>query len=179
MPTKQSSDRRQMIAGGLGLGTLAAAASLAMADEQAVDGPSVSVEVESTEGPAVESAGGSVDAEITQLDDGFDVAPLAIGQISQAFRTFTFVLGDGDFSEQTSAVPRPNNAGFVTFLNTLNYAFVTSSGSTTIKERPLGQFFARVGLRGNNLVCTVRLTDRNADDAVRITVSAGVLFWTS
>ena len=79
-------------------------------------------------------------------------------------------------SEQTAAVNRPSGAGFTVMLIALQYAFV-NQGGTFLRERPLGEFIADVGLRGDNLVCRVRLTDINADDPVSINVTAGVLFF--
>lgn len=46
-----------------------------------------------------------------------------------------------------------------------------------LTERPLGQFYAGIGLRGNNLVCTMRLTDSNVDDPVFIQVTGIVVFY--
>jgi hypothetical protein len=48
-------------------------------------------------------------------------------------------------------------------LQDLYYAFTSGSSLT---ERPLGQLVVDTGMRGDNLVCGVRLTDSNADDPV-------------
>jgi len=168
--------RRHLLVGGLGAGALAALLPGAICGDE---GAAASRDAQAIPEPPLAQAGAPDSARVVQQADGFDVGPSAIGSISQAFRTFTFVLSDGDFAERTSAVARPAGAGFITFLNGLDFAFVRADGSTILTERPLGQFFANVGLRGDNLVCTVRLTDRNADDPVRVVVTAGVLFWTA
>ncbi len=96
--------------------------------------------------------------------------------IRVAGHTFHFERRNGDYEEKTVAVDRPPGAGFVVMLNTLQYAFVRA-GTNTLTERPLGELVARAGLRGNNIVCGVRLTDSNADDAVSISVNVTVLFF--
>ena len=97
--------------------------------------------------------------------------------VNIATHTFRFERADGDYEEKTVAVNRPSGAGFIVMLIDLYYAFVNKNNRGQLIERPLGQFVADVGMRGNNLVCGVRLTDINADDAVSIEVTAGVLFF--
>lgn len=63
-------------------------------------------------------------------------------------------------------------------LQDMYYAFVNTVNGNTLTERPLGQFVVDVDMRGDNLVCGVRLTDSNADDPVSIAVTAAVLFFT-
>ncbi len=168
--------RRDLLCGAIALATIAGTATKVFGQGPgSTDGGAPATSAVET---SITPAGAAQSAEVTQLDDGFNVAPLAINQIGSAFRTYAFDLSNGDFSEQTSAVPLPPGAGFITLLNSLDYAFVRSPGSTTLTERPLGQFHVAVGMRGNNLVCRVRLTDTNADDPVRVRVTAGVLFWT-
>ena len=68
---------------------------------------------------------------------------------------------------------RPRGSGFFIMLTQTNMMFVHPDG--TLTERPLGQMRVRVGVRDPDvIVCRVRLTDENMDDAVRIQVS-GVL----
>jgi hypothetical protein len=94
-----------------------------------------------------------------------------------ALNTFSFQLDNGNTTEQTVAVNRPPGAGFTVMLQDLYYAFVDRNNRAQLTERLLGQFIADIGLRGNELVCRVRLTDRNADDPVSIFVTAAVLFF--
>ena len=94
-----------------------------------------------------------------------------------ALNTFSFQLDNGNTVEQTVAVNRPPGAGFTVMLQDLYYSFVNRDNRAQLTERPSGQFIADMGLRGNELVCRVRLTDRNADDPVSIFVSAAVLFF--
>lgn len=97
--------------------------------------------------------------------------------VSIASNTFSFQLNNGNATEQTVAVSRPAGAGFTVMLQDLYYSFVDRNNRSQLTERPLGQFIADIGLRGNELVCRVRLTDRNADDPVSIFVTAAVLFF--
>jgi len=79
--------------------------------------------------------------------------------------------------EQTRRIIRPRGAGFMVCLNMINGAFVTDGG-TSLTQRPLGQFLVRAGFRDpDTLVCRVRLTDENMDDAIRIQVRGAVLFF--
>jgi hypothetical protein len=79
--------------------------------------------------------------------------------------------------QQTRTVTRPPGSGFFVGLNVINGAFTTPDFKT-LTERPLGQFFAIVGLAGDNtLVCTVRLTDSNQDDPIFIRVRAFIIFF--
>lgn len=97
--------------------------------------------------------------------------------VSVASNTFSFQLNDGNAVEQNVGVARPPGAGFVVMLQDLYYSFVNSNNRQVLTERPLGQFIVDTGLRGDSLVCRVRLTDRNSDDPVSIFVSAAVLFF--
>jgi hypothetical protein len=75
--------------------------------------------------------------------------------------------------EQTRAFERPPGSGFFVALTTVNGAFVHPDN--TLTQRPLGQFLVSLGVRGSNVVvCNVRLTDENMDDAIHIIVR-GVL----
>jgi hypothetical protein len=71
----------------------------------------------------------------------------------------------------------PPGAGFFVVLRGFTGAFVSPDGSL-LTDRPLGQFSVNVGVRSGALVCRVRLTDENSDDAVRIIVTAYVVFIT-
>jgi len=78
--------------------------------------------------------------------------------------------------EQTRQLNRPRGAGMMVSLNSISGSFI--SGGTTLGQRPLGQFMVSTGLRApNTLVCRVRLTDENMDDAIIIHVSCVVLFF--
>src|SRR5262245_12712565 len=69
--------------------------------------------------------------------------------------TFEFRRNGGDFEEKTVALDVPGGAGFVVMVNNLQFACVRG-GTLTLTERPPGQFLARAGMRGNNIVCGVR-----------------------
>jgi kumamolisin len=99
--------------------------------------------------------------------------------VSVASQLFTFKENSntpGRFLEQSVVVNVPAGAGWFTCIPHVMGAF-TSSDFQTLTERPLGQFFVNVGMRGNNLVCTVRLTDSNSDDPIYIEVSGTVVFY--
>ncbi|MFA7440481.1 MAG: hypothetical protein WCZ66_05870 [Sphingomonadaceae bacterium] len=79
---------------------------------------------------------------------------------------------------QTQTLDRPRGSGFVVGLSGFNAAFVT--GGNFLTQRPLGQFRVNVGIRNfNELVCSVRLTDENMDDAIRVIVRGTVMFFTN
>jgi hypothetical protein len=83
----------------------------------------------------------------------------------------------GRFLEQSRVVNVPPGTGFFVGLNVIGDAFVTSN-FTSLRERPLGQFYVAVGLRNPNvLVCQVRLTDANSDDPIEIRVRAFIAFF--
>jgi hypothetical protein len=99
--------------------------------------------------------------------------------VSVASNTFVFRENSntpGRLLEQSVVVNRPSGAGFFTCIPAFTGAF-TSSDFQTLRERPLGQFFAQVFLRGNSLVCQVRLTDSNADDPIFIFVTGLIVFF--
>jgi hypothetical protein len=99
--------------------------------------------------------------------------------VSLAFNTFTFQGNSntpGRFLEQSVVVNVPSGAGFFTCAPHITGAFTTGD-FRFLTERPLGQFYVDVGLRGNNLVCGVRLTDSNSDDPIFIQVTAIVVFY--
>jgi hypothetical protein len=79
--------------------------------------------------------------------------------------------------EQTQTVNRPRGSGFLVSLAGFTGAFVTDGGNV-LTNRPLGQFKIWTGIRDFNvLVCRVRLSDENSDDAIRIQVTGTVLFF--
>lgn len=99
--------------------------------------------------------------------------------IGLATHTFTFKENSntpGRLLEQSVVVNVPPNSGFFTCMPYITGAFTTSDFQH-LAERPLGQFYVAVGLRGNNLVCTVRLSDSNSDDPIFIEVAATVVFF--
>ena len=99
--------------------------------------------------------------------------------VSVASHTFTFKENSntpGRLLEQSIVISVPSGSGFFSCIPYLTGAFTTGNFQN-LTERPLGQFFVSVGLRGNNLVCRVRLTDSNSDDPVFIEVSAIVVFY--
>ncbi len=94
-------------------------------------------------------------------------------------QTFTFKENantPGRFLEQSVVVNVPSGAGFFTSIFSFMGAFTTPDFQL-LTERPLGQFSVSVGLRGNNFVCQVRLTDSNQDDPIFIQVSALLIFF--
>jgi hypothetical protein len=129
------------------------------------------------------------DIETFQLPEGASAAELngAATQVnvssivSVVSTVFTFRENSntpGRTLEQTRTVTRPPGSGFFVGLNAINGAFTTSDFQH-LTERPLGQFLASLGLRGNNtLVCQVRLTDSNSDDPIFISVGAFIVFFT-
>ncbi len=78
--------------------------------------------------------------------------------------------------EQTRRFTRPPRSGFFTVLSSFSGAFV-HPGGTTLTERPLGQFHVSLGVgsTGDTIICRVRLTDENMDDAVRISVRGALV----
>ncbi len=99
--------------------------------------------------------------------------------VGVASHTFTFKENSntpGRQLEQSVVITVPSGAGFFTCIPYLMGSF-TSSDFQHLTERPLGQFYVSVGLRGNNLVCSVRLTDSNSDDPIFIEATATVVFY--
>lgn len=102
-----------------------------------------------------------------------------ISVVSVASHTFTFRENSntpGRFLEQLVVVNVPLGAGFFTTMPYIMGAFTTRDFQRLTK-RSCGQFYAGIRLGGNNLVCTVRLTDPNADDPVFIQVTEIVVFY--
>jgi hypothetical protein len=100
--------------------------------------------------------------------------------VSVASVDFTFQENSntpGRFLEQSVVVNRPPGTGFFVGMNVIRHSF-TSSNFANLTERPLGQLFAGVGLRGQNvLVCQARLTDSNSDDPIDIRIRAFIVFF--
>jgi hypothetical protein len=119
-----------------------------------------------------------------------ETAPLAVEKgtamsapvtsiISVASHTFTFnenTNTPGRFLEQSVVDNVPSGAGYFTTVPYFRAAFTTSNFQH-LTERPLGQVYFSAGLRGNNLVCGVRLTDSNSDDPISIVVTCIVVFY--
>ncbi len=98
--------------------------------------------------------------------------------VSVASNTFTFRETGGTpgrVLEQSVVIRVPSGAGSFICTPYFTGAFITRDGFLT--ERPLGQFFVSTFLRGDNLVCRVRLTDSNQDDPIFIQVTATVVFY--
>src|SRR5262245_35942777 len=71
---------------------------------------------------------------------------------------------------QTASFTPPRGAGAFVSLNAFRHAFVTNGGAN-LTERPLGEFDVIVGFAGpTTLSCTIRLTDSNSDDPVKVSV---------
>jgi len=99
--------------------------------------------------------------------------------VSVASHTFIFrenANTPGRELEASVVVNVPSGAGFFTSISNFTGAF-TSPDFQVLTERPLGQFEVGIGLRGNNFVCRVRLTDANADDAIVISVTGVIAFF--
>lgn len=99
--------------------------------------------------------------------------------VSVASHTFTFRENNntpGRFLEQSVVVDVPTGAGYFTSVPFVGAAFTTSNYQL-LTERPLGQIYFSAGLRGNNLVCGVRLTDSNSDDPISVQVTCIVVFY--
>lgn len=77
---------------------------------------------------------------------------------------------------QSVAIAMPDRVGFFVMLNGFNHAFVSGS---RLRERPLGQIYAAVGINfeARTLNCNVRLSDSNSDDPVHIIVDVVAVFF--
>ena len=76
--------------------------------------------------------------------------------------------------EQSRRFDRERDAGAAVWLTSVNGAFVNGG---SLGDRPLGQIRASVGIRDSAVVCRVRLTDRNMDDAIRFQVRCTVMIF--
>jgi len=115
---------------------------------------------------------------VAGADNELHIAPLSqvVGVASHLFSFRENSNTPGRFLEQSIVVNVPAGAGFFTSIASFFGAFTTGNFAN-LTERPLGQFIVSVGLRGNNLVCGVRLTDSNSDDPVAIDVTANIFFF--
>jgi hypothetical protein len=78
---------------------------------------------------------------------------------------------------QTTSFTRPAGVGAFVCLSGFSYAFVTDGGAH-LTERPLGKFDVFVGFPGpGTLSCTIRLTDSNSDDPVKVSVQGFIVFF--
>ncbi|PEP73412.1 hypothetical protein CN581_29825 [Bacillus toyonensis] len=88
-------------------------------------------------------------------------------------------LKPGRTMEQRKRVTRPAGANW-TFvgLSSINCAFTDGNLSApNLRERPLGQLLASTWVEGDDIVCRMRLTDVNMDDACMMQVIVNVLFF--
>lgn len=134
-------------------------------------------QIELAQGPDLETFRAAGDAEVSARE-GEALAANLTSIVSLAFNRFVFRENSnpGRVLEQSVAISRPPGAGFFTMISTFSGSYTTSD-FRFLTERPLGQFLVSVGLRGNLLVCTVRLTDSNSDDPIAIVVDATVVFF--
>jgi hypothetical protein len=80
-------------------------------------------------------------------------------------------------TNQTASFTPPRGAGAFVCLSTVIGAFVTNGGAN-LTERPLGEFEVSVGFSGpTSLSCTIRLTDSNSDDPVKVIVRGLIVFF--
>jgi hypothetical protein len=80
-------------------------------------------------------------------------------------------------TSQTASFRPPAGAGAFVSLNAFLGAFVTNGGAN-LTERPLGEFEVSVGFAGpTTLSCTIRLTDSNSDDPVKVSVRGLIVFF--
>ncbi|MBD2598013.1 hypothetical protein H6G74_27355 [Nostoc spongiaeforme FACHB-130] len=111
--------------------------------------------------------------------DGIAASADVTSIVSTASYTFDFRENSntpGRWLEKSVVVNVPSGTGFFTSIPYLMGAFTTSNFQN-LTERPLGQFSVAIGLRGNNLVCSVRLTDSNSDDPIFIRVIGIIVFY--
>jgi hypothetical protein len=76
--------------------------------------------------------------------------------------------------EQSRRFTRPPRSGFFLTLTGISGSFIHPGG--TLTERPLGQFKVWTRVSGpDTVICRVRLTDENMDDAIHIQVNGLVV----
>ncbi|EJR82841.1 hypothetical protein IK7_02115 [Bacillus cereus VD156] len=88
-------------------------------------------------------------------------------------------LKPGRPMEQRKRVTRPAGANW-TFvgISSINCGFTDGNLSAPkLRERPLGQLRASTWVEGDDIVCRMRLTDENMDDACMMDVTVNVLFF--
>ena len=135
-----------------------------MSDQIAPDQEIETFQLPGEEGQSL--AGGALQADVTSI----------VSVVGADFAFQQNANTPGRFLEQTRPVTRPPGSGFFVGVNTIRSSF-TSNNFQTLTERPLGQIFVSVGLRGTDLVCQVRLTDSNSDDPIDIRVRAFIAFF--
>ena len=121
----------------------------------------------------------------------FDTATGAIGPVTPVsaivgFSEFAFDffneggtnnLLPGRPTTQTASFQPPARAGAFVLLRSFLCDFVTDGG-VHLTERPLGEFEVSVGFTGpTTLSCTIRLTDSNSDDPVKVSVRGLIVFF--
>jgi hypothetical protein len=78
---------------------------------------------------------------------------------------------------QTASFQGPSGAGAFVVLRSFLGAFVTDGG-VNLTERPLGEFDVSVGFANNTtLSCTIRLSDSNGDDPIKVSVRGFIVFF--
>jgi|RhiMetdeSRZDD1v2_1073273.scaffolds.fasta_scaffold252467_1 hypothetical protein len=86
-------------------------------------------------------------------------------------------LKPGRPTNQTASFTPPAGAGAFVCLTSFLSAFVTNGGAN-LTERPLGESEVSVGFAGpTTLSCTIRLTDSNSDDPVKVSVRGLIVFF--
>ena len=121
----------------------------------------------------------------------FDMGTGAVGPVTPVsaivgFSAFAFDffneggsnnLLPGRPTTQTASFQPPARAGAFVCLRSFLGAFVTDGGAD-LTERPLGEFEVSVGFTGpTTLSCTIRLTDSNSDDPVKVSVRGLIVFF--
>jgi hypothetical protein len=114
------------------------------------------------------------------------VSPVTPVSSIVGFSTFAFDFfnegGTGNLlpgrpTTQTASFQPPAGAGALVCLRSFFGAFVTDGG-VHLTERPLGEFEVSVGFTGpTTLSCTIRLTDSNSDDPVKVSVQGLIVFF--
>lgn len=119
------------------------------------------------------------------VDGTLQMFPMAgvVGTLGQRFEFFepggTSHLKPGRPLSRTVSINIPPNVGFFVMLNGFIHAYVHGDNPNLLRERPLGQMSAHAGVNfaARTLTCSVRLTDSNSDDPVRIIVDVVVVFF--
>jgi hypothetical protein len=173
MPQSSRVDRRKALkaASALGIGVLSTVSmATASEDDKGQKGKIAKPQLETFRAPP--------NAKMQGSPPQLQIAAVSsiVGVASHTFEFRENSNTPGRLLEQSVVVTVPPGAGFFTVIPFFTAAF-TNSDFTKLGERPLGQLFASIGLRGNNLVCQVRLTDSNSDDPIFIAVTGIVVFY--
>ncbi|WP_045520288.1 hypothetical protein [Neobacillus niacini] len=88
-------------------------------------------------------------------------------------------LKPGRPMEQRKRITRPAGANWTLVgISGINACFTDGNlSSPKLRERPLGQLFVDTSVQGDDIICKMRLTDENADDACMMSVTVHVLFF--